>query len=97
MEDDLHGAPCVVCGMTDARALTVTSLADGTRVSVCGSHELLHRRAELRARDAAELIVLARNRRKRHRRVVAGDELARMLTESFAPARRSVGDRRRTG
>jgi hypothetical protein len=89
--------PCVVCGMADARALTTTTLADGTRVPVCGSHELTHRRAVVPAGTTAELCGLAAERRRRHRRVVASDELAGMLSEAFAPARRGASERRRSG
>jgi hypothetical protein len=88
---------CAVCGLTDARALTTTSLADGTDVVVCGSHELTHRRAGLSARTAAELATLATERRRRHRRVPPSDELAGMLSDAFAGTRRVDRERRRTG
>jgi hypothetical protein len=91
------GAPCVVCGTADARALTTTTLADGTVVPVCGSHELTHRRAPLRAQTTAELASITAERRRRHRRVLARDELAALLTEAFAPPRRAASERRRQG
>jgi hypothetical protein len=88
---------CVVCGLADARALTTTTLGDGTEVVVCGSHELAHRRAGLSARTTAELANLAAERRRRHRRVPPADELAGMLSEAFAGTRRVDRERRRTG
>jgi len=90
-------APCVVCGASDARALTTTTLADGTRVPVCGSHELAHRRVGTPARTTEELVRLAAERRRRHRRAARGDELAGMLTDAFGRTRRRDGERRRAG
>jgi hypothetical protein len=83
--------------MADARALTTTTLADGTKVPVCGSHALAHRRAALRAQTRAELVSIATDRRRRHRRASTGDELAGMLTDAFAPTRRGASERRRSG
>lgn len=54
---------CVVCGVTDARALSYTRLADGTRLTVCGSHKIAHRRADRIATSVAELRVLIGERR----------------------------------
>lgn len=54
---------CVVCGANDARSLSYTRLADGTRLTVCGSHKLAHRRADRIATSVAELRVLVGERR----------------------------------
>jgi hypothetical protein len=45
----------------------------------------------------AELVSIAKDRRRRHRRASPGDELAGMLTDAFAPARRGASERRRSG
>ena len=54
---------CVVCGTTDARLLSTTTLEDGARVAVCGSHKMAHRRAEKMARNIDELRMLLCDRR----------------------------------
>jgi len=54
---------CAVCGTTDARTLATTRLEDGTRVVVCGSHKVAHRRAEHLARSVDELRTMLRERR----------------------------------
>lgn len=54
---------CVVCGATDARVLSTTTLEDGARVTVCGSHKVAHRRAERMARSVDELRILLCDRR----------------------------------
>jgi hypothetical protein len=55
---------CVVCGSTDARALSFTRLLAGERVTVCGSHKLAHRRSDTLARSVDELRELVGERRK---------------------------------
>jgi hypothetical protein len=59
---------CAVCGTTDARLLSTTTLEDGVRVTVCGSHKVAHRRAERMARTVDELRIMLCDRR----RVAAG-------------------------
>jgi hypothetical protein len=54
---------CVVCGSNDARTLATTTLEDGARVTVCGSHKIAHRRAERMARSVDELRILLCDRR----------------------------------
>lgn len=54
---------CAVCGATDARMLSTTTLEDGVRVTVCGSHKVAHRRAERMARSIDELRLLLCDRR----------------------------------
>jgi len=49
--------------VSDARALSYTRLADGTRLTVCGSHKIAHRRADRIATSVAELRVLVGERR----------------------------------
>ena len=86
---------CVVCGCADGRGLTTTRLARGEVVIVCGTHELIHRRASKRADSVAELRALVRDRRETSRRKLAGDELAGRLSEAFAvPSNRRVRERR---
>ena len=88
---------CVVCGETDARALCTTRLSRGDIVVVCGSHELMHRRAARKAETQAELRAMLRDRRESRRRQPIPDELGARLIEAFsAPSeRRASGDRRR--
>ena len=54
---------CAVCGASDARTLSATRLEDGTRVTVCGSHKIAHRRSPKLARSVDELVALLRERR----------------------------------
>jgi hypothetical protein len=54
---------CAVCGASDARTLATTTLEDGARVTVCGSHKVAHRRAERMARSVDELRLLLCDRR----------------------------------
>ena len=86
---------CVVCAERDERALSTLMLADGTRVVVCGSHDLIYRRSGQLAQTVAELRLITRDRRERAPRRDPGDELGERLVAAFAPARRAGGDRRR--
>ena len=54
---------CAVCGTKDARLLSTTTLEDGLRVTVCGSHKVAHRRAEKMARSVDELRMMLCDRR----------------------------------
>lgn len=54
---------CVVCGATDARTLSTTTLESGTRVTVCGSHKVAHRRAERMASSVDDLRMMLCDRR----------------------------------
>jgi hypothetical protein len=54
---------CAVCGATDARVLSTTTLEGGERVTVCGSHKTAHRRAETMARSIDELRLMLCDRR----------------------------------
>lgn len=54
---------CVVCGATDARLLSTTTLEHGARVTVCGSHKVAHRRAERMASSIDELRLMLCDRR----------------------------------
>ena len=45
------------------RLLSTTTLEDGARVTVCGSHKMAHRRAERMARSVDELRMLLCDRR----------------------------------
>jgi hypothetical protein len=89
---------CVVCGSSDARALSTTTLADGSEVEVCGTHALSHERAGGAARTISDLVALTEERRLFvDRRSVADDDLAAALAEAFAPRRTRGADRRRSG
>ncbi len=94
-DETFHARRCVVCGATDARELSVTELADGSRVPVCGSHALSHLRAPTTARTILELRALTIDRRTQSdRRAGSGDELGALLAEAFAPKRRRASERR---
>jgi urease accessory protein UreF len=88
---------CVVCGHADARALCTTRLSRGDIVVVCGTHELMYRRAERKAETASELRSMLRDRRETRRRRPIPDELGARLIEAFSVSsnRRAVGERRR--
>lgn len=82
-------AACVVCGATDTRALCTTRLAGGEDVVVCGTHELMHRRARSVAASVAELGEIVRDRRLRdERRRDEPDELGAQLIAAFRTERR---------
>jgi hypothetical protein len=85
------GATCAVCGESDARALLDVTLNGGTPVTMCGSHELMHRRNGARARSVAELRTELGERRSMTRRANGdGDELADRLTAAFTAERRTA-------
>ncbi|WP_394843237.1 hypothetical protein LZC95_40075 [Pendulispora brunnea] len=75
--------------------MTSLRLAGGEPVVVCGTHELMHRRASRTARSIEELRALLAERRKlTDRRAPNPDELAGALTHAFSPDRRASDDRR---
>ena len=79
--------------MRDARGLVEVELANG-RATLCGSHDLMHRRAGRKARTAAELRAAFAERRSTKRRADGGvDELAESLASAFTLERR-VAERR---
>jgi len=88
---------CAVCGLSDARALCTTRLSRGEIVVVCGSHELMHRRAARKAETVSDLRAMMRDRRDTRRRHPIPDELGARLIEAFSTSseRRASGDRRR--
>lgn len=55
---------CAVCACNDIRMLTTTRLEDGSRVTVCGSHKVAHRRQERLASSIVELVEMIGERRK---------------------------------
>ncbi len=85
---------CCVCGASDARLLVDVVLPEGPRAVLCGSHDLMHRRASAPARSEAELRLMLRDRRGRRDRRREGDELGAALNAAFSGAKR-VADRRR--
>jgi hypothetical protein len=85
---------CAVCGLRDARGLLQIELACGARATLCGSHELMHRRDGRTAESEAELRARFAERRSTERRAEGGaDELAERLASAFTPERR-VTERR---
>jgi len=90
----VHGSSCCVCGTSDARALVDVVLIGGARATLCGSHELMHRRSPAQARSGAQLREMLRDRRGRRDRRSEGDELGNALTAAFSGEKRD-GDRRR--
>jgi hypothetical protein len=83
--------PCAVCGMADQRALLGVVLSGGEVISLCGSHELMHRRDGARSSTLVELRAAYANRRGGERRGGPGeiDELAEALTAAFTRDRRA--------
>jgi hypothetical protein len=69
-------------------------LEPGTRVTLCGSHAIMHDRSSRKAQTASELRELLRDKRQRGDRRSSNDELAAALTAAFSADRRS-SDRRR--
>ena len=86
---------CVVCAERDERALSTLKLGAGTRVVVCGSHDLIYRRSGQVAFSVEELRTITRDRRQRSVRRDPGDELGAQLTSAFSQERRAQNDRRR--
>jgi hypothetical protein len=82
-----------VCGANDARLLVDVDLAGGARAVLCGSHDLMRRRAGTLAGSEAELRNLLRDRRGRRDRRRDGDELGAALNAAFNDAKR-IADRR---
>ncbi len=87
---------CVVCAERDERALSTLKLGDGSRVVVCGSHDLIYRRSGEIALSVEELRTITRDRRERTIRRDPGDELGAQLVAAFSTRdRRLDGERRR--
>lgn len=95
IETPVATGPCAVCAMNDARALLAVDLAGGERVTLCGSHDLMHRRAGAPAGSLAALRSLFGDRRGTDRRGGPGetDELAEALSAAFCRDRRSAARR----
>ncbi len=90
------GAECGVCGVRDARVLTVTRLATGAEVVVCGSHALAHSRAPAAAATVEALRALVGDRRTDRERRAERDELAMHLSLAFSGDRRETHEERRS-
>jgi hypothetical protein len=86
---------CCVCQASDRRALVEVPLIGGARVTLCGSHALMHRRSTVQARSAKELRERLGDKRARpDRRDDGGDALGSALASAFASERRHVERRR---
>lgn len=87
--------PCAICGMSDARGLVEVDLAGEPCITLCGSHELMHRRSGFRAATVAELRMAFDDRRSTERRGGPGeiDELAEKLSAAFMRDRRGPNRR----
>jgi hypothetical protein len=83
------GGCCCVCGASDARTLVQINLAGGGQATLCGSHAIMHGRAQTQVRSEPELRELLRDRRGRRERRELGDELGVALTEAFHDERRA--------
>lgn len=83
--------PCAICGMRDTRALVMVDLRSGIRVTLCGSHELMHRRGGERSRTIDELKTAFVEKRRTERRGARkhDDELAERLQSAFTRERRA--------
>jgi hypothetical protein len=81
--------------MSDARGLIEVDLAGEPCITLCGSHELMHRRSGWKAQTVSELRAAFGNRRGTDRRGGRGevDELADNLTAAFTRDRRSTARR----
>ena len=89
---------CSLCNWSDERALSQVPLADGTPVTVCGSHYVVYLRVgKVFPTLGAMRAELGERRRHRERRSATryADELAMQLTAAFTADRRVSGDRRR--
>ena len=87
---------CSLCNWSDERALSRVSLGDGSAVTVCGSHYVLHQRVgktfETLGAMRAEL---GERRTCRERRSwMNADDLAMQLASAFTRDRRTMGERR---
>lgn len=83
------GASCAVCALADARALVSVILAGGQRVTLCGTHALMHRRCRATLRTIADLRASLGDRRETNRRGIGEiDELAERLQAAFTQERR---------
>ncbi len=94
MVNELPG--CAVCGLCDVRALVTLRLAGGVQVTVCGTHELMHRRMGGVTRTLSELRAKMKERRRpaERRESIPGDELGMALSAAFAGERRAQSRRR---
>lgn len=90
----IAGSACAICGLTDARALLAVDLG-GEQATLCGSHDLMHRRASAPAASVAELRGMFVDKRGSERRGGKGelDELAEALSAAFLRDRRSSARR----
>jgi hypothetical protein len=88
---------CAVCGLCDVRGLLTLRLTGGAQVTVCGTHDLMHRRIGGVARTLQELCAKMTERREpsERRDSLPGDDLGNELTAAFAGERRGERQRRR--
>jgi hypothetical protein len=89
-------ASCCVCSAKDARGLVEVVLRGGARITLCGTHALMHRRSPRQAESEVELRALLRDRRGRRDRRDEQDDLGAALNAAFNADKRGA-DRRRVG
>ena len=87
---------CSLCNWSDERALSRVDLSDGTAVTVCGSHYVLHQRVGRTFHTLGEMRAeIGERRRTRERRTwMNRDDLAIQLANAFSAERRLGGERR---
>jgi hypothetical protein len=81
--------------MSDARGLVEVDLAEDPCITLCGTHELMHRRSGWKAQTVSDLRAAYGDRRSSDRRGGRGevDELAEALTAAFTRDRRGTSRR----
>ena len=97
MKSANDGSRCAVCGLCDVRGLLTLRLTGGVQVTVCGTHDLMHRRIGGITRTVQELCAKMKERREpsERRDSLPGDDLGNELTAAFAGERRVERQRRR--
>ena len=87
---DVQKGSCAVCGSADGRGLLTVALSGGEHAAICGTHDLMHRRAPAPAKTIAELVSMFSNRRGFERRSGPSDDtLADALSQAFVRERRA--------
>ncbi len=85
---------CIVCDLSDARALTRFTFRSGEHCFLCGTHALMAERAGVSYISTNALKEALRERRAGNRRSAHQDELAESLARAFNGEKRERSDRR---